>query len=112
MNQKIKKFTLQTTTSLHAEIQAVKQAHIMSAVARAPTALMLAFTLKRSLSEKKPSARAHVHAQGLQGVARRQQLELPPCIHQKDGCGAMEKSTVPQCPSWTDLGHTEENVDF
>lgn len=30
-----------------------------------------------------------------------QQLELPPCIHQKDGCGAIENSTVPQCPCWT-----------
>lgn len=50
---------------------------------------------------------ARAHAQGLQGLAHRQQLELPPCIHQKDGCGAMEKSTVPQCPCWTDVGNTE-----
>lgn len=31
-----------------------------------------------------------------------QQLELPPCIHQKEGCGAIENSTLPQCPCWTD----------
>lgn len=31
-----------------------------------------------------------------------QQLELPPCIHQKDGCGAVENSTLPQCLCWTD----------
>lgn len=43
-------------------------------------------------------------------LIRRQQLELPPCIHQKDGCGAIEKSTLPQCPCWTDLGNTQENV--
>lgn len=32
---------------------------------------------------------------------RSQQLELPPCIHQKDGCGVAENSTAPQNLCWT-----------
>lgn len=39
-----------------------------------------------------------------------QQLELPPCIHQKDGCGAIENSTLPQCPCWTDQGKTMKEL--
>lgn len=84
----------------------------MSAVARAPTALMLMLTLNRSLhTHKKKKTQEHTCThRASRAFAHPQQLELPPCIHQKDGCGAMEKSTVPQCPSWSDLWKTQRKM--
>lgn len=44
----------------------------------------------------------HARTQAISSLVHHQQLELPPCIHQKEGCGAIENSTLPQCPCWTD----------
>lgn len=44
----------------------------------------------------------HARMQAIPRLIHYQQLELPPCIHQKEGCGAIENSTLPQCPCWTD----------
>lgn len=100
------KITLSTKTSPHAEIQVVTQADIMSAVARAPTALMLMLTLYAQNTSERESTRVRT------GPWRTlSSWSFPPASTRRTGAAPWRRAPCHSAPPGQAWGNTEGNVD-